>query len=246
VTEPGETAALAPREPITIAPITIPDADLVATAAVPDGVRYRLVQRGDEFTILLDQTELMSTRASASERALATMTIDRLASPAPELLIGGYGMGYTLRAALAVLPAAAQVTLAELVPEVIAWARGPMHAVTAGCLDDPRVQLVDDDVALLIAAAREGYDAILLDVDNGPDGLCREGNDHIYTKRGLREAWNALAPGGVLAIWSAYRDPAFTRRLMSAGFAVEEVGVRARSNGKGAHHVIWFATKRAG
>jgi len=119
-----------------------------------------------------------------------------------------------------------------------------MAALTAGCLDDPRVTVVEDDVARVIAADVGHYDAILLDVDNGPDGLTRAGNNRLYSARGLDAARAALAPGGVLAIWSAAPDPAFARRLREADFAVEEVAVRARSNGKGPRHVIWFATKR--
>ncbi|MDE2406112.1 MAG: spermidine synthase [Sphingomonadales bacterium] len=219
--------------------------ELLGTARIPGGDELRLFRHGRDFIVVLGGNELMNTRMSGSEEALATMTIDRLKGrAAPHLLIGGYGMGFTLRAALAKLGPKARVTVSELVPEIVEWARGPMAEVAAGCLDDPRVHLVLGDVSDAIGVGQGGYDAILLDVDNGPDGLVREGNDHIYSKRGLREAWNALAPGGVLAVWSAYRDPAFTRRLMSAGFAVDEVGVRARSNGKGAHHVIWFATKR--
>jgi len=224
----------------------------LGTAFVPDGAELRLYRHGRDFIIALERNELMNTRMSGSEQALATMTIERLAagrhaSEAPHLLIGGYGMGFTLRAALAVLGRHASVTLAELVPEIIDWARGPMADVTAGCLDDPRVTLVMEDVAELIGAAKGGYDAILLDVDNGPDGLVMRGNDRLYSPRGLQAAKAALAPGGILAVWSAHRDPGFTRRLRDAGFAVDEVSVRARSDkdgrGKGARHVIWFARK---
>jgi spermidine synthase len=211
---------------------------------VPDGALLRLVRRGDAFTILLDRTELMSTRASASEEALATLTYERLIGRiAPDLLIGGYGMGYTLRAALAVLPADATVTLAELVPEIIDWARGPMHALTAGCLDDPRVQLVTDDVAMLIEAARDGYDAILLDVDNGPEGITRRINDHLYTDEGVVAAKLALKPGGVLAVWSAWPDADFTVRLVEAGFRVTETVVKEQAGGEGDNHLIWFAQR---
>jgi spermidine synthase len=135
------------------------------------------------------------------------------------------------------------VTVAELVPEIITWARGPMQALAAGCLDDPRVSLVGGDVADVIHASRAAFDAILLDVDNGPDGLVREGNDLLYSEQGLRAAKAALRPGGVLAIWSAAKDDAFARRLKRAGFAVDEVAVRARENGKGAKHIIWFASQ---
>jgi len=193
--------------------------------------------------IVLDRNELMNSRMSGSEEALATMACERLDSPAPRLLIGGYGMGFTLRAALGVLPADARVTVAELVPEIIAWARGPMAALTAGGLDDPRVHLAMGDVARAIEIARSDYDAILLDVDNGPDGLTRAGNDGLYSARGLASAKLALKPGGILAVWSAAPDTAFARRLRNAGFDTDEVAVRARSNGKGARHVIWFARK---
>ena len=211
---------------------------------MPDGALLRLVQRGEDFTILLDRTELMSTRASASEEALATLTYERLVGrSAPDLLIGGYGMGYTLRAALAVLPADAHITLAELVPEVIDWARGPMHKLTAGCLDDPRVLLVGDDVAMLIESARDGYDAILLDVDNGPEGITRRINDHLYTDDGVMAAKLALKPGGILAVWSAWPDNDFTTRLVEAGFLVTETVVMEQADGEGDKHLIWFAQR---
>ena len=218
---------------------------LIGTAQVPGGAELRLFQRGRDFMIVLDRNELMSTRMSGSEEALATMTIDRLAGrPAPHLLIGGYGMGFTLRAALTRLGPDARASVVEIVPEIIDWARGPMAEFAAGCLDDGRVTLIEDDVADVIARGAGRYDAILLDVDNGPDGLSRDANDRLYSMRGLDKARAALKPGGVLAIWSAAPDKAFARRLADAGFAVEEVGVRARSNGKGPQHVIWFGTKR--
>jgi spermidine synthase len=220
--------------------------ELIDTAQVPGGEDLRLFRRGADFMIVLDRNELMNSRMSGSEEALATMSIERIAGKkAPQILIGGYGMGFTLRAALAVLPADAQVVVAELVPQIIDWARGPMAELAAGCLDDPRVEVVLGDVGAEInrTASRTGYDAILLDVDNGPDGLTRLGNDRLYSMRGLEAARKALAPGGVLAVWSAAPDKAFARRLGEAGFAVEEITVRARSNGKGAKHVIWFGRK---
>lgn len=213
---------------------------------MPGGVELRLVQRGDDFAILLEGTALMSTLVSASEEALATMTLARLGQMhGQQWLIGGYGMGYTLRAALAGLSRDASVTLAEIVPAIIAWARGPMRALTAGCLDDPRVMLVNDDVALLIDAARGAYDAILLDVDNGPEGITRLDNDQLYSTRGLKAARRALRPGGILAVWSCDPFPAFTIRLRRAGFAVDMVNVRERAGDQGAHHVIWFAQNPA-
>lgn len=218
--------------------------ELVGVAEVPGGPPLRLFRRGADFMIVLDRNELMSTRMSGSEIALGTMTCDRLADrPAANLLVGGYGMGFTLRALLSRLGAEARVTVAELVPGIIEWARGPMATLTDGCLDDPRVTLEMGDVAATIRAGRGRYDAILLDVDNGPDGLTRPANDGIYSGRGLADARMALRPGGVLAIWSAAPDAPFARRLADAGFTVEEVRVRARDNGKGATHVIWFATR---
>ena len=218
--------------------------ELIGIAEVPGGPPLRLFRRGDDFMIVLDRNELMSTRMSGSEVALGTMTCDRLAGrPAPRLLIGGYGMGFTLRAVLERLGPHAQVVVAELVPGIIEWARGPMAALTAGCLDDPRVTLDMGDVADAIRRANGHYDAIMLDVDNGPDGLTRPANDGIYAARGLSAAMRALKPGGTLAIWSAAPDPVFARGLSKAGFAVDEVRVRARDNGKGATHVIWFARR---
>ena len=216
--------------------------ELVATADVPGGAPLRLMRRGGDHMILLDRNELMSTRMSGSEEALGTMTCARLTGSAPAVLIGGYGMGFTLRAVLRALGPAARVTVAELVPAIIDWARGPMAALTAGCLDDPRVTLRLDDVGRVIGEG--GWDAILLDVDNGPDGLTRAGNDGLYATAGLARARTALRSGGVLAIWSAGPDAAFAKRLGMAGFAVEEARVSARSNGKGPKHLIWFATRR--
>ena len=214
----------------------------LATAKAPDGEELRLMRRDGDFMIVLDRNELMNSRMSGSEEALATMTAGRLGGRAAQRwLIGGYGMGFTLRAALGALGLDARLTVAELVPEIVVWARGPMEALTAGCLDDPRVEVVFEDVADVIARARGAYDAILLDVDNGPDGLVRQANDRLYTPAGLTAARTALKPGGVLAVWSAAKDPVFANRLRKAGFAVDEVTVRARSNGKGAKHTIWFA-----
>jgi spermidine synthase len=216
----------------------------LATAHAPDGEELRLMRRGDDFMIVLDRNELMNSRMSGSEEALATMTAERLLGRAAQRwLIGGYGMGFTLRAALGVLGPDARLTVAELVPEIIDWARGPMAALANGCLDDPRVHIVLDDVAELIARGRGAYDAILLDVDNGPDGLVRQANDRLYTPAGLAAAKAALTPGGVLAVWSAAPDKVFAARLRRAGFEVDEVTVRARSNGKGPKHTIWFAIR---
>ena len=218
--------------------------ELLGSAIVPGGgEQLRLFRRGGDYMIVLDRNELMSSRMSGSEEALAVMTCARLGHlAAPRLLIGGYGMGYTLRAALGALSPRGKITIVELVPEIVTWAKSFMAEMTGGCLDDPRVELVIGDVA---DAFRTGqYDAILLDVDNGPDGLTRGSNDRLYSPRGLGAAKAALTPGGILAIWSAAPDRAFAKALGEAGFAVDEVSVRARANGKGAKHVIWFAAKK--
>lgn len=219
---------------------------LLDTAQVPDGGELRLKRRGAEFSIMAGPTELMNSRLSGSEKALATLVCARLAGrPAPVLLIGGLGMGFTLRAALGEVGAEARIVVAELVPAVIDWARGPMAEIFGDSLDDPRVALQEGDVARLIGAGRAAYDAILLDVDNGPGGLTRAANDGLYSPAGLGAAWAALRPGGVLAVWSSAPDSDFTGRLRRAGFAVEEARVRAHGK-SGARHVIWLAEKRAG
>jgi len=222
--------------------------ELLGTAQVPGGEELRLYSHGRDFMIVLDRNELMSTRMRGSEEALAVMTLARLESvPAPHLLIGGYGMGFTLRAALANMAPKGKATVAELVPQIIEWARGPMAELTADCLDDSRVALRPGDVADAIAQGAGLYDAILLDVDNGPDGLVREANDRIYSRPGLLAAKRALRPGGVLAVWSAAPDNRFKRQMKLAGFDTEEVTVHARATadgrGKGAKHVIWFGRK---
>ena len=217
--------------------------ELIDIAEVPGGEPLRLFRRGADHMIVLDRNELMNSRMSGSEEALAVMALARLTVDAPRVLIGGYGMGFTLRAALAVADTHAELVVAELVPKILDWARGPMAELTAGCLDDPRVKIEIDDVAAVIGRGRGSYDAILLDVDNGPDGLTRNANDRLYSERGLEAARGALRVGGVLAVWSAAPDARFARRLGEAGFAVEEVAVRARANGKGPRHVIWFGVK---
>jgi spermidine synthase len=216
---------------------------LIDTAPVPGGDELRLKQRGAEFSIMLGANELMNSRLSGSEEALATLSCERLVNKAPHILIGGLGMGFTLRAALVKLGPDARVTVGELVPAVVKWARGPMAPVFEGSLDDPRVDVRVGDVGEMIRAGREAYDAILLDVDNGPEGLTRESNDALYTLRGLNAAHGALRKGGVLSVWSSGPDMRFTQRLRKAGFGVEELTVRAKSKGGGARHVIWIATK---
>ena len=160
------------------------------------------------------------------------------------MLIGGLGMGFTLRAALRTMPTQVRITVAEIVPEIVAWARGPLAHLFEGCLDDPRVTTEVADVGKVIATHKAGFDAILLDVDNGPEGLSRDGNDRLYSLAGLAKARAALKPAGILAVWSAHPDAKFTRRFGDAGFRVEEIGVRERHGRKGARHTIWIGTRR--
>jgi spermidine synthase len=214
------------------------------TAKVPGGGALRLMRRGDEFSIMAGAATLMNSRMSSSETALAELACDRLRGRRNcNMLIGGYGMGFTLRAALAGLGADAKVLVAELVPAVMTWARGPMAELTAGGLSDPRVSIREADVAGVIASARASYDAILLDVDNGPDGFSRGANNRLYDLRGLEAARKALRPKGLLAVWSAAPSTAFAGDLRQAGFAVEEIKARA-NKGRGGRHVIWAATVR--
>jgi spermidine synthase len=217
----------------------------IDTAKIPgaDG-ELRLMRRGDEFSIKLGQNELMNSRLSGSEAALATLACRKIAAvEAPHLLIGGLGMGFTLRAALAVLGAKARITVAELVPAVVAWAHGPMAGIFAGSLGDPRVSIQEVDVARLIKSSSLSFDAILLDVDNGPQGLTRKANDWLYDPSGLQAARAALRPSGVLAVWSSGPNPAFSKRLDDAGFSVNQIHVRATGKGGGAHHIVWIATR---
>jgi len=203
----------------------------------------RLMRRGKEFSIKLGTNELMNSRLSGSEAALATLAAKKIEKVAkPVILIGGLGMGFTLRAALAVLGSKAQIVVAELVPAVVAWARGPMAGIFGDSLDDPRVDIREVDVAQLIERHPLTFDAILLDVDNGPEGLTRKANDALYDVTGLKIAHTALRRGGVLAVWSSGPHPKFSKRLEQAGFAVNEVAVRATGRGGGARHVIWIAT----
>jgi len=213
---------------------------------IPGGGELRLMRRGAELSIMSGAIELMNSRLSGSEEALATLSCAPLREARPRVLIGGLGMGFTLRAALAVLPASAEVVVAELVPAVIAWAHGPMAGLFAGCLEDPRVTIREADVADLMAAGREAYDAILLDVDNGPGGLNRAANDGLYSLAGLARAAAALKPGGVLAVWSATQDGRFVQRLRQSGYSVEEQHVRATGGRRGARHVIWLAQRPPG
>jgi spermidine synthase len=221
--------------------------ELLASAQIADGELLELYAHAGHFMIVMGRNELMSSRMRFSEEQLADLTIDRLGKANARILIGGYGMGFTYRAARAKLDKQAQIIIAEIAEAIIDWARGPMAQLTGDSLSDPRLDLRICDVAALIDDANDGtsakFDAILLDVDNGPDGLVREANNRLYSRTGLAKARDALTAGGILAVWSAAPDPAFCKRLHDTGLTITEWHVRSRPNNKGAHHVIWFAQK---
>ena len=216
---------------------------LLGTASIPgNGGELRLSQRGHEFSIrIVGGGELMNSRLHGSEDPLAELACRRVAQrPSARLLIGGLGMGFTLAAALKHSGPDAEVVVAELVSEVVEWNRGPLGERAGRPLDDPRAKVEVGDVGRILRKHKQAFDAILLDVDNGPEGLTRKDNDWLYSLAGLAAAFDALRPGGVLAVWSAGPCRAFTDRLRQIGFDAETVIVRAH-NGKGARHTIWLA-----
>ena len=217
---------------------------LLAKAKIPgNGGEMELLQRAGDYSIRLVgvRGELMSSRETRSERALAELGCAHLAAAeAARVLVGGLGMGFTLAAALSVLSAAAQVTVAELVPAVVEWNRGPLGQCAGHPLQDPRSRLYLGDVAGLVSAPEPAFDAILLDVDNGPEGISHTDNQWLYSLDGLAALYNALNPEGALAIWSAGFDPLFNIRLKKSGFTVDLRTVKAP---KGRRHTIFIARK---
>jgi len=227
---------------------------LIDSAQVPDtGGFMRLMQRGDELVIRVDGRELMSTHVHGSEDALADLAVDQLErrvgkqrgpkQPDARILIGGMGIGFTLAAALKRVGPEALVVVAELVPAVIEWNRGVLGETAGHPVNDPRTSMHQGDVADLIRSPPAPWDAILLDVDNGPTGLTRASNDWLYSWQGLNAAFAALRPQGVLGIWSAAPDDSFTRRVKRAGFNVDPIGVRSRGAKGGRRHVVWICTR---
>ena len=219
---------------------------LLAKGQAPgNGVELRLYQRDTEFSIKAGKYELMNSHVHGSEVALAQLACQKITNhPRARVLIGGLGMGYTVRSALDGLGATAQVVVAELVSAVVQWNREFLAELAFSPLDDNRVTIHEADVAQMIKTAKDDYDAILLDVDNGPQSLTLKDNDWLYSLEGLGTSFAALRPKGVLAIWSPGRDPAFAQRLRKTGFEVDEVEVRARGRGKGgAHHIVWIAMR---
>jgi len=203
-----------------------------------------LLKRGTEFSIRTAGTVLMNSRIHGSEDALAELTCSRIKRKSGmRILIGGLGMGYTLAAALEQSEPDTLITVSELIPAVVTWNREHLGHLAGMPLDDPRVSVKEEDVAETISKRKSVWDAILLDVDNGPDGLTRKANDRLYGRSGLKTSFSSLCPGGILAVWSSGADEAFTRRLKQCGFQTETITVPARKSGKGGRHTIWFAGK---
>mgnify|MGYP001291438623 CR=1 FL=1 len=221
-----------------------PHERLLDSTPIPGGGELGLYQHGDEFFIrIVGGQDLMCTRTHGSEDALGEIACKRIAGRAqPRVLIGGLGLGFTLASALNHLGPGAEGLVAELVPAVIEWNRGPLGERTGHPLRDERVTVHSADVAVILRAESRSFDAILLDVDNGPDGLTKEGNHWLYSSPGLEACNRALRAQSVLSVWSAGPDRTFSRRLQRAGFDVEQVRVRAHG-GKGSRHLIWVARK---
>jgi spermidine synthase len=221
--------------------------EFIGSARLPESrEELRLYKRGGEFSIRFDAGELMNSRAHESEDALADLACAKIADrPKPRILVGGLGMGFTAAAVLKHLGAAGRVVVAELAPAVVEWNRGPLAELAGRPLQDARLRVREIDVGRVIREAPQAYDAILLDVDNGPGGLACKANDRLYSMAGLKAAHAALRPAGVLAIWSAASDRAFSKRLRRAGFELEEVCSHARAAGRGGRRTIWLAVRGA-
>lgn len=215
--------------------------ELLGETRAPDGTALTLTRHGHELVILADGKPLMSSRMHGSEEALATLACRGLREREhPTVLVGGLGMGFTLRATLDVVPAGAVVIVAELVPAVVAWNEGPLGPLAQRPLADRRVRVDVRDVADVLRTTPDGFDAILLDVDNGPAAFTASGNSRLYDNAGVAAARAALREGGVLAVWSAWDDRKFEQRLRHAGFRVQVEHVRARLARGGPRHTIFI------
>jgi len=215
----------------------------IGAVSLVTGEEITLNRRGEELSVSVNDIVLMNSRSHYSEDQLAVLGCAHLATKAgARVLVGGLGMGYTLRAALDALPSDAIVEVAELLPEMVAWNRGPLGHLAAHPLDDPRTWVRTEDVRRTLASMHEAYDAILLDIDNGPEGFTSHENDALYTDEGIRTIAGALKPSGVLAVWSAWEDGSFTNRLRAGGFHTRKKRMPARPKGN-CIHVLWLATK---
>jgi len=217
---------------------------LLGQALSRGGTVLKLIRRGDEYIILAGGRSLMSSRMHGSEEALAAFACRQARTlETPSVLIGGLGMGFTLRATLDLLPAGAAVVVAELVPAVVEWNRGPLGPLAGEPLRDPRVQVETDDVAVTLASRPRQFDAVLLDVDNGPAAFTAPGNAGLYDDRGIAAAFAALKMNGILAVWSAREDRKFEQRLRHGRFEVEVERVRGRLKNGGPRHTIFLGRK---
>ena len=220
--------------------------ELLGETTTPDGSDIKLTRRTNEYVILANGKSLMSSRMHGSEEALATFACRNLRkAERPCILIGGLGMGFTLRAALDVLPSDATVVVAELVPAIVEWNRGPLGPLAKHPLRDNRVRIEVGNVAVSIGSRRSHFDTVLLDVDNGPAAFTTPQNRMLYDDRGLAAIHTALKSGGVLAVWSAQDDRKFERRLRYGGFVVDVERVRGRLTKGGPYHTIFLARKSA-
>ena len=220
--------------------------ELIGTARLPAGGELKLIRAAGYFHLVLDGVPLMSSAAHHSEEHLATIGCEGIGKRAhTRVLVGGLGMGYTLRAALDRTAPTSRVVVAELVPEVVAWNEGPLADVAGRPLEDPRTQLEVGDIVAYVRARPEPFDAILLDTDNGPDDFTAKGNAHLYTARGLRLLKDTLRPGGKLVVWSAYQCPSFVRDLQRAGFEASTVKSRSRGD-KGGCHMLYVGGRPQG
>ena len=218
--------------------------ELLGQALAPDGNVIKLMRRGDEYIILVDGAILMSSRMHGSEEALATFACQRVRTlEQPSVLIGGLGMGFTLRATLDLLPEDAAVVVAELVPTVVEWNRGPLGPLARHPLKDKRVRVVTGDVFATLSSSLGQFDAVLLDVDNGPDAFSASKNAGLYDQRGIATAHTALKTEGVLAVWAARDDRQFEQRLRGGGFDVQVRRPRGRLKKGGPRHTIFLSHK---
>lgn len=216
---------------------------LAQTTVEGEAYDMRLYQRGDEFSIKTGYSELMNSRMHSSEDLLAELGCRALKQgQKSRVLIGGLGMGYTLAAALKHAPDDAEIIVAELVPAVIEWNRTYLSHLANDPLKDKRVTVYEGDVGVLMRQDNMGFAAILLDVDNGPDGLTRQENGALYSAKGLKSAKAALRPHGILGVWSAFPEPRFTKKMKKAGFQTEEVACRAHGQ-RGSKHIVWLGVR---
>jgi spermidine synthase len=220
--------------------------ELLGQTFSPDGTGLKLIRRGDEYLILADGAILMSSRMHGSEEALAAFACQGMRKlKRPSVLIGGLGMGFTLRATLDLLSPGATVVVAELVPAVVEWNRGPLGPLAGQPLKDKRVQVEIGDVGAILRSSLGQFDAVLLDVDNGPSALTASNNAGLYEKRGIAAACAALKINGVLAVWAVREDRKFEERLREGGFEVQVQRVRGRLKRGGPHHTIFLGRKSA-